>query len=72
MKKFALLLIFLCLAAMNCHEGHGGEEGHVHEEATEPEVEKEGDLWILTENNFDELVMQSKKPFFIKFFAPWW
>ena len=50
MKQFALFLLFLSLCAIQCHEGHEGEEGHVHEE---PEVEKDGDLWILTEDNFD-------------------
>eukprot|EP00828_Plagiopyla_frontata_P043779 TRINITY_DN695_c0_g1_i6.p1 TRINITY_DN695_c0_g1~~TRINITY_DN695_c0_g1_i6.p1 ORF type:complete len:185 (-),score=47.22 TRINITY_DN695_c0_g1_i6:69-623(-) len=75
MKYFALILIFLAFSAMQCHEDHEGdhegEEGHVHEEPTLSEVEKDGDLWILTDDNFDQLVMKSEKPFFIKFFAPW-
>ena len=53
MKNFALILIFLAFSAMHCHEVHEGEEGHVHEEPTLSEVEKDGDLWILTDDNFD-------------------
>lgn len=31
----------------------------------------EKDVVILTDDNFEEVVMQSKEPFFIKFYAPW-
>jgi len=45
----------------NNNNNNGGSKGS----------EYDGDVVVLTDDNFDSLVMNSKEPWFVEFYAPW-
>lgn len=59
-------LLVLSMTTVKCEEqDHDGEES---EESEEPE--KDGDVFVLTDDNFDENVLD-KDTYLVEFYAPW-